>query len=146
MKETPRLITVIGVIAVCASACTPHRSKQEQLEAHFAVGTNWPKAIQTMEQALGPAQMLGGKCATDLGTIGFTKLQTGEYLVDYPTRGAGAPGHAMPKSPEAFASALGDAFTDSRCTHAEFEYDQYAVAVDVDSNAAITSARVSRAR
>ena len=137
---------VIAGLAAAACACTPQRSKQEKLEAHFAVGTSWPQAIQTLEQAVGPAQMLGGKCTTDLGTIGFAKLQTGEYLVDYPTRGAGAPGHAMPRSPEAFASALGDAFTNSRCSRADFEYDQYAVTVDVDSNAAITSARVSRGR
>ena len=136
---------LIAGIAAGACACTPHRSKQEKLEAQFAVGTSWPVAIQTLEQVVGPAQILGGKCGTDLGTISFTKLQTGEYLLEYPTRGAGAPGGAMPRSPEAFALALGEAFTHSRCTHADFEYDQYAVAVDVDS-AAITSVHVSRAR
>jgi len=143
MKSAAACLITIAA-AVCA--CTPHRSKQEKLEAHFAVGTSWPTAIQTLERVVGPAQMLGGKCTSDLGTIGFIKLQTGEYLVDYPTRGAGAPGHAMPRSAEAFASALGDAFTHSRCVHAELEYDHYAVAVDVDANAAITSVRVSRAR
>jgi hypothetical protein len=138
---------LVAGIAAAACGCTPHRSKQEKLEAHFAVGTNWPNAIQTLERVVGPAQLLGGKCATDLGTISFTKLQTGEYLVEYPTRGAGAPGNAMPRSPEAFASALGDAFTQSRCTHADFQYDQYAVAVDVPvDSAAIASVRVSRAQ
>jgi hypothetical protein len=144
MKRAAACLITVAVGAACA--CTPERSKQEKLEAHFALGTSWPTAIQTLERVVGPAQMLGGQCTSDLGTISFTKLQTGEYLVDYPTRGAGAPGHAMPRTPEAFASALGDAFTHSRCAHAELEYDQYAVAVDVDSGGSITSARVSRAR
>ena len=111
------------------------------------MGTSWPVAIQTLEQVVGTDQLLGGKCGTDLGPISFTKLQTGEYLLQYPTRGAGAPGGAMPRSPEAFALALGEAFTHSRCTHADFEYDQYALAVDIAvESPTITSVRVSRAR
>jgi hypothetical protein len=142
--KTAALLLLAGLTAG-AAGCTPTRTKQEKLEAHFAAGTSWPDAIMTLEQAVGPAQMLGGSCTTDLGTISFTKLQTGEYLVNYPTRGAGAPGAAMPRSPEGFASAMGDAFTNSRCTHAEFQYDQYAVAVDIASPS-ITAVRVSRAR
>ena len=143
MKATALLL--LAGLAAGVAACTPTRTKQEKLEAQFAAGHNWPDAIMTLEQAVGPAQMLGGSCTTDLGTIAFTKLQTGEYLVNYPTRGAGAPGAAMPRSPEGFASAMSDAFSHSRCTRAEFQYDQYAVAVDIASPS-ITAVRVSRAR
>jgi hypothetical protein len=77
--------------------------------------------------------------------ISFNKLPKGEYLLNYPTRGAGLPAAAMPQGPEAFAAALGEALSHSRCTHAEFQYDQYAVTVDV-AGAAISSMSVSRAR
>jgi len=141
-----RFLALVMAGATAASyACTPYRSKQEKVQAQFAVGTNWPDAIQSLEKTVGPAQMFGGNCKTDLGTIVFTKLQGEEYLLKYPTRGVGAPGNAMPRGPDAFAIALGEAFSHSRCTHAELQYDQYAVVVDVDKGA-ITSARVSRSQ
>ena len=136
---------LVAAALAAAGGCTPYRSKQEKLQAQFAVGKNWPEAIGTLEQVVGPGQVFGGSCRTDLGTITFAKMQTGEYVLSYPTRGAGAPGNAMPRSPDAFAAALMEAFSHSRCTHAELEYDQYAVVVDVES-ADIKAASVSRAR
>ena len=145
MATGRRLVVSLTCFLATAAACAPVRSKEEALKEHFAQGKSWPQAITTLERSLGPAGLLGGHCRTDLGAITFAKLQTGDYTLEYPTRGAGAPGAAMVKSPEAFAAALGDAFVQSRCTHAELEYEQYAVAVDIEA-ATIKSAAVSRAR
>jgi hypothetical protein len=141
-----RCAAVVLVAAVAAAAgCTPYSSKQEKLQAQFAVGRNWAEAITNLEKVVGPGQVFGGHCSTELGTISFAKMQTGEYILSYPTRGAGAPGNAMPRSPEAFAAGLREAFSHSRCTHAELDYDQYAVVVEVES-ADIAAVNVSRAR
>ena len=135
-------------LAACAAAgpgCTGPQSTQEKLEAHFAVGKSWPEAITTLERTVGPARMFGGGCKTDLGGITFNKMPTGEYVLTYPTRGAGAPGAVTTSDPDAFVSGLGDAFVNSRCEHAEVQYEHYAVAVDVQSGT-ITSVHVARAR
>jgi hypothetical protein len=145
--QRTRRYWLAAVFMALASAlvcgCTPYRSKQEKLQAHFAVGSSWPDAITTIEKALGPAAKFGGTCTTDLGFITFSKLPQGEYLLTYPTRGAGAPGSSMPPDTEAFSLALTDAFVHSRCTHAELLYDQYVVALEI-TNATIASAKVSR--
>lgn len=134
-----------AVVAFAANGCSPNRSKEDRLKAQFAVGANWLNAILKVEQVVGPAQSFMGSCTTDLGVISFNKLPKGEYLLNYPVRGAGASGVAMPQGPEAFAAALGAAFVHSRCTHAEFQYDQYSVVVDVPATT-ITSMSVSRAK
>ena len=139
------LLGLLAAAVALGSGCAGHGSKEEKLKAQFAVGANWPDAIRTVEQTVGAAQLLMGNCTTDLGVITFTKLPKGEYLLSYPTRGAGAPGSAMPQGPEAFAAALGAAFAHSRCSHAELQYDQYALSVDI-SEAAITSMSLSRAK
>ena len=144
-REASRLVGLLVAAALgAAGGCTPYTSKQEKLQAHFAVGKNWPDAIGTLEKVVGPG-LVGGNCSTDLGTIVFNKMQTGEYVLSYPTRGAGAPGNAMLRSPDAFAAALMEAFSNSQCTHAQLEYDQYAVVVDVES-ADIKTVKVTRAR
>jgi hypothetical protein len=140
-----RCLLVFLAGAVALAACAPGGPKEEKLKAQFAVGANWPDAIRTVEATVGPAQLLMGNCTTDLGVITFTKLPKGEYLLSYPTRGAGAPVSAMPQGPEAFAAALGEALSHSRCTRAEFQYDQFALTVDSGAGA-ITSMSVSRAK
>jgi hypothetical protein len=148
MRMSRKASRIVGLLVAAAlgaaGGCTPYTSTQEKLQAHFAVGKNWPDAIGTLEKVVGPG-LVGGSCSTDLGTIVFTKMQTGEYVLSYPTRGAGAPGNAMLRSPDAFAAALMEAFSNSRCTHAEIQYEHYAVVVDVES-ADIKTVNVSRSR
>ena len=139
------LLGLLAAGVALGNGCAAYQSKEDKLKAQFAVGAKWPDAIRTAEETLGPAQVLMGTCATDLGVISFTKLPKDEYLLSYPTRGAGSPGSAMPHGPAAFAAALGEAFVHSRCSHAEFQYDQYALTVDI-SAAAITSMSLSRPR
>jgi hypothetical protein len=139
------LLGLLAAAVALSNGCAPGGPKEDKLKAQFAVGAKWPDAIRTVEEAVGPAQSLMGNCTTDLGIISFTKLPKGEYLLSYPTRGAGAPASAMPQGPEAFAAALGDAFVHSRCTRAEFQYDQFAVTVDIGAGT-ITSMSVSRAK
>jgi len=136
---------VMMALATAGPGCTGPQNTQEKLQAHFAVGKSWPEAIGTLERSVGPARLFQGGCKTDLGGITFNKMPTGEYVLTYPTRGAGAPGAVTTSDPDAFVSGLGDAFVNSRCEHAEIEYEQYAVAVDVQGGS-ITSVRVARAR